>query len=324
MQFALGAEIYLYSQRVGDVELQTDDAHKGSAWHKVHEQVEIAALRVQALQHRAEHANVPRAARGCDFEYPIAMGSKGFGWTHAGILSAFAAGSEWVFAAFQDTASPRRANGREELMDRRRFVALIGGALAAPSLVMAQKPGKIRRIGWLGSAPAPAHVIAAFEQGLRDHGYVPGQNVVLEFRFADGRPDRVPDLAREFVRSNVDVIVVGLTPTATVAMSETQKIPIVFALGTDVVRSGLVKSLAKPGGNVTGLTWDVGGEIVAKRYELLKELAPRISRVANLWEPPNKAQYMKPIEDAASVLRLSTAWFEFSGNLERDFAEMLR
>lgn len=208
-------------------------------------------------------------------------------------------------------------------MKRRDFVALIGGALAAPQ-AFAQQPGRVYRIGWLGSAPAPAHIIAAFEQGLRDHGYEPGRNAMLEFRFADGRSERVPDLARELVRSNVDVIVVGITTTAAVAMSETQSIPIVFALGTDVVRSGLVKSLAKPGGNVTGVTWDVGGEIIAKRYELLKEIVPRVSRVANLWEPPNKAQFKKPVDDAASALRLSTAWFEFSGNLERDFAEILR
>lgn len=92
-------------------------------------------------------------------------------------------------------------------MDRRRFVALIGGALAAPALVMAQPSGKVHRIGWLGIAPRPAvaHLVAALEQGLRDHGDVVGRNVAIEFRFADGKPERLPDLARDLVRSNVDV-----------------------------------------------------------------------------------------------------------------------
>jgi putative tryptophan/tyrosine transport system substrate-binding protein len=211
-------------------------------------------------------------------------------------------------------------------MDRRRFVATIGSVIAAPSLVMAQKPGKVHRIGWLSIAFRNdiVHFVAAFEQGLRDHGYIPGQNAVIEIRSADGKPERLPDLARELVRNNVDVIVVGTNPNTSAAKSVTPSIPIVFAIGTDVIRAGLVKSLANPGGNVTGLTWDVGGDIVAKRYELLKEIAPRISRVANLWEPPYKDQYLKPTDDAASVLRLSSSWFEFSGNLERDFAEMLR
>jgi len=207
-------------------------------------------------------------------------------------------------------------------MDRRRFVGMIGGALAVPR-AFAPKPGKVYRIGIFAIAEA-SHFIAALEQGLRDHGYVVGGNVVVEFRSADGKPERLPGLARDLVRSNVDVIVVGTNPSTAAAKSATQSIPIVFAIGTDVVHAGLVKSLAKPGGNVTGLTWDVGGDIIAKRVELLKEIAPKISRVANLWEPPYRDQSQKPIDDAARVLQLSTSWVEFSGNLERDFAEMLR
>ena len=211
-------------------------------------------------------------------------------------------------------------------MRRRKLLVLIGSAAAAPTLVMAQRPGKVHRIGWLSPAGfrSTAHFVAAFEEGLRDHGYVPGQNAVIDIRTADGKPERLAELAHELVRSGVDVIVVGTNPATAAAQSATQSIPIVFAIGVDVVGAGLVKSLAKPGGNVTGLTLDVGSDVTTKRYELLKQISPKISRVAILWEPPYKDLYRKAIDEVATALRIGTSRFEFSGNLERDFAEMLR
>lgn len=210
-------------------------------------------------------------------------------------------------------------------MDRRRFIALTGGALAAP-FARAQSQRKPFRIGWPAVAPRHAleHLIAALEQGLRDHGYVPGKDIVVEVRSADGKMERYPEVVQEVVRSKPDVILAGVNATTTLVKAATQSIPIVMAVGTDVIGAGYAKSLAKPGGNITGITVDVGAGTVIKRLELLKEIAPGISRIAVLWEPPYWDQDKSPMDSAASVLGLSTFWREYSGNPERDFAEMVR
>ena len=210
-------------------------------------------------------------------------------------------------------------------MNRRRFVALIGGALAAPVL-RAQQPGKIYRVGFLGvtSRPLAARLYGAFEQGLRDQGYTIGKDLVVEYRLADGKIERLPDLARELVAANVDVIVVGTNPNIVAAKAATQRIPIVFAVGTDVIGQGFVKSLARPGGNITGLTWDVGGGTISKSIELLKEIAPRISRLAVLYEHPYHNYYREPVEDAVARLRLNLIWIDSSDDFERGFAEAMR
>lgn len=209
---------------------------------------------------------------------------------------------------------------------RRRFLITAGALLVAPLGVQAQQPGKIYRIGYLGTAPRHAveHFIAAFEQGLRDHGYVVGGNALIEFRFADGKIERLPDLARELVRSRVDVIICGTNPNTSAAMAATKDIPIVFAVGLDVIGAGYAKSLAKPGGNITGITWDVGGGTVSKAIELLKEAAPKISRVAVLYEPPAEVIYRSAVEEGAAANKVSLVWFNGAEDPERAFAEAAR
>jgi putative ABC transport system substrate-binding protein len=210
-------------------------------------------------------------------------------------------------------------------MDRRSFVALIGSALAAP-LARAQQARRSYRVVYAAISPRQAneHFVTALEQGLRDLGYVPGKDVVVEFRSAEGKLERYAEVVQDVVRSKPDVIVTGVNASTTAVRTATQSIPIVMTIGTDVISAGYVKNLAKPGGNVTGITWDVGAGTVVKRLELLKEIAPRISRVAVLWESPYKEQYKPPMDTAAPILGVSTFWHEYSGDPERDFAEMTR
>ncbi len=208
---------------------------------------------------------------------------------------------------------------------RRQFLIAASALLAAP-FAFAQPREKVFRAVFLSvSARAGVnHLIDALERGLHDQGYIVGRDVIVEFRSADGDIGKLPAIVREVVLSKPDVIVTGPNETTTAVRHATQSIPIVMAVGTDVVGAGLVKSLPKPGGNVTGLTWDVGAGIIAKRLELLKEIAPSTARVAVLWDPPYKDQYQKETDDAALLLGFSTLWVEFSSDLERDFAEILR
>jgi len=210
-------------------------------------------------------------------------------------------------------------------MKRRRFVALVGGALAAP-LAWAQQSPRVYRVGWLGVVPPPfsSHLIEAFELGMRDLGYVVGKNLAIEYRFADGKVERLPALARELVAKDVEVIVVGTNPNIVAAKSATQRIPIVFAVGTDVIGQGFVNSLARPGGNITGLTWDVGGGTVSKAIELLKEAAPRTSRIAVLYEPPYQVYYREAVEEAGARLRLSLVWIDAINDFEGSFSGAMR
>ena len=172
-------------------------------------------------------------------------------------------------------------------MDRRSFLGTLAcGLLAAPLATEAQKPGKrVPRIGYLSplSADADSTRSGAFRQGIRDFGYVEGQSIVIEWRFADGRLDRLPDLAAELVRLKVDVVVAaGGHVIAGAAKTASSTIPIVMTNVEDPVATGLVTSLARPGGNVTGLTALVR-DLSAKRLQLLKETIPSVSRVAVLW-----------------------------------------
>ena len=146
-------------------------------------------------------------------------------------------------------------------MRRREFIMLGGGAAALPFAAHAQKPaGRIYRVGWLsiGSREQTIHVIRPFEEGLQSLGYRLGENVVIEYRFADGEMDRVPALAAELVRLGVDVITTGSNANALTAMKATTNIPIVMTNSVDPVSAGLVASLARPGGNVTGFAQDTG------------------------------------------------------------------
>jgi putative ABC transport system substrate-binding protein len=172
-------------------------------------------------------------------------------------------------------------------MDRRRFLlTLLAGALGPPLAAGAQQQAeKIPRIGYLVTNQAAAlHMQQAFLQGLRDLGYVEGRNLVIEYRNAEGKLERLPALATELVALKVDVIVAGGTPAALAAKQATRTLPIVFPVAVDPVTSGLVTSLARPGGNVTGLSV-LAPELVGKCLEQLKQAVPGVSRVAVLWQP---------------------------------------
>ena len=169
-------------------------------------------------------------------------------------------------------------------MDRRTVILVVGGSLLAmPFASGAQTPAKVWRIGMLDvtSAALNAPNFDAFRQSLRQLGYVEGQNVLIDYRYGDGRNERLPDFAAEFVRLKADVIVTRGTPAALAAKNASATTPIVMAAIGEAVGTGLVTSLARPGANVTGLSGFVT-QLVAKRIELLREVVPKISRIALL------------------------------------------
>jgi putative ABC transport system substrate-binding protein len=173
-------------------------------------------------------------------------------------------------------------------MRRREFIRLIGGAAVAWPLSARAQPHKVPRIGFLGAASETgfANQLRGFRQGLADLGYQEGRDIVIEFRWAEGRYERLPALFDELVRRNVDVIVTHGTPGILAAKQGTATIPIVMASSGDAEASGLVASLARPGGNVTGLTF-FNPELAAKRFELLKETLPGLTEVGLLLNPAN-------------------------------------
>ena len=191
------------------------------------------------------------------------------------------------------------------------FVLVVTGAVA-----QAQQPTNVPRIGYLSSdSPSTIAVrIEAFRQGLRELGYVEGKNIVIEWRFAEGKADRLAGLGAELVRLKVDVIVTS-GPAATRAAKEaTVTIPIVTAQDPDPVGNGLVASLARPGGNITGLS-TLAPEISGKRLELVKEIVPRLSRVAVLGSSttPGNAQALKETELAAQALGVQLQYLDVRG-----------
>jgi putative ABC transport system substrate-binding protein len=194
----------------------------------------------------------------------------------------------------------------------------------------AQAPERPFRIGYIQTATPDeqAHLTKAFEEGLRDLGYVEGRNIVLERRFAWGKQERLPELAAELVKLNVDVIVTGGNPVIAAVQKATTTIPVVMAASRDPVGSGFIASLATPAGNITGLTSDPSPEFHGKRLELLKAAVPRASRVALLWNPvpPSAATYRKIVEDAALKLGMSVQVVEVRGRDELDgaFAAIVR
>jgi putative ABC transport system substrate-binding protein len=221
---------------------------------------------------------------------------------------------------------------RYEVLERRTFTAMIAGSLlAAPFAAQAQQAARIARIGYLAAdLVANPQTPEAFRQGLRDLGYVEGQNILIEYRSAEGQLDRLPTLAAELVGLKVDVLVGDSTPPALAAKRATRTIPIVFAASADAVGSGLVASLARPGGNITGLSF-LSPETVAKCLQLLKEAAPGITRVAVLSHPGNPSEatrqiILKETEVAARALTVRLQFLEARGSndLERAFSEMVR
>jgi len=223
------------------------------------------------------------------------------------------------------------------VISRRRFLTGVAialapiGAAAAAQEYKAQQAAKIARIGWLGiNLAAAPHLREAFRQGLRDLGYVEGRNVVIEYRDAEGKYERLPALAAELVALKVDVIVAAGTLQALAAKQATKTIPIVFAATADPVTSGLVTSLARPGGNVTGLS-NVAPELVGKGLELLKQAVPGVSRVAVLWQPGGLGErtekdMLKGAEAAGRALGVRLQFVEARGpaDFDRAFSEMTR
>jgi putative ABC transport system substrate-binding protein len=217
-------------------------------------------------------------------------------------------------------------------MNRRAFVfGVTLGLLAAPLAAEAQQVGKVARIGYLTlNRAASPHLREAFIQGLRDLGYVEGRNVVIEYRDADGKLERLPALAAELVGLKVDVIVAVGTPQALGAKQATRTIPIVFVGAADPVTDGLVTSLARPGGNATGSS-NLAPELVGKRLGLLKQAVPGVSRVAVLWQPgavPERAEkdILKEAEVAARALGVQPQFVEARGpaDVDRAFSDMTR
>jgi putative tryptophan/tyrosine transport system substrate-binding protein len=218
-------------------------------------------------------------------------------------------------------------------MDRRRFLLTsLAGALVTPLAAEAQR-GKVSRIGFLGGGSPSGYAahVAELRLGLRDYGYVEGTNVTLEFRWAEGRQDRIPELAADFVRLKVDVIVVDACGASLNAASQaTSTIPIVVtACNDDLVATGLIASLARPGGNITGLS-ELTPELGAKRLQRLKEAVPKVRRVAVLWNPAYSERFStnfrfwssdwSEMRAAAQVLGMTLQSVEIRGSDDFDTA----
>ena len=206
-------------------------------------------------------------------------------------------------------------------MDRRTFVAGAGAVLlAAPLAAGAQQAGKVPRIGYL-SPSTPSLARDAFREGLRELGRVEGQNLIIEYRWAEGKFERLPEFAAEFVRLGVDVIVAAGTPATLAAKNATRAIPIVMWGVSDPLDHGLVNSLARPGGNVTGLSI-LGPPLSAKSLQLLKEVVPKVSQVAVISNPANPAAgpLLRDTKAAAQSLGLKLQLLEARGPGEFDSA----
>jgi putative ABC transport system substrate-binding protein len=194
-------------------------------------------------------------------------------------------------------------------MKRREFITLLGGAAAIwPTGVCAQRTERVRRIGVLvGSAesdPESVPRVTAFERGLTELGWVPGRNVLIDYRWAAGEPAHMQVLAKELVELQPDVLLASSTPVVAALARETRTVPIVFVVVSDPIGSGFVESLPRPGGNMTGFI-NIESSLGGKWLELLKELAPRISRVAAMFNPdtaPHAEYYVRPFEVAAPSL----------------------
>jgi putative ABC transport system substrate-binding protein len=212
------------------------------------------------------------------------------------------------------------------VIDRRTFLAGTGAVLlAVPLAAEAQQAGKVYRIGFLQAAvpsdPVFQRLFEAFRAALAELGYVEGKNIAIEVRWAAGKYERLPSLAAELVRLRPDVIVTAAVPAIQAVMDATKTIPIVMAVVVDPVATGLVASLARPGGNITGLSI-MSPDLVGKQLEMLKEIVPKVVRVAVLWNPtnPGNAPQLKAAELAARALELRLRPFEVRNAHEIDNA----
>jgi putative ABC transport system substrate-binding protein len=215
------------------------------------------------------------------------------------------------------------------LMRRRDFITLLGGAAAWPLASRAQQPA-LPVVGFISSRSAESSVqfAATFRKGHEESGYVDGQNVTVEYHWLDGRYDRLPSLLADLVRRVAVIASPGASPAALAAKAATATIPIVFGVGEDPVKLGLVASLARPGGNATGVNFFLN-EIIAKRLGLLHELVPKAVRIAVLVNPANAPvaeATLRQIPDAARALGLQVRMFNAStsGEIEAAFATLAR
>jgi putative tryptophan/tyrosine transport system substrate-binding protein len=210
-------------------------------------------------------------------------------------------------------------------MRRREFIAFAGSTAAAwPFTARAQQPPRMPLIGYLNGASAAQfpHLLAGFHKGLSETGYSEGRNVVFEYRYADGQYDRLPALAADLVSRRVSVIVATAgTPTIRAAKAATSTIPIVFVIGGDPVTFGIVASLNRPGGNITGMTL-AGSETVAKRLGVLLELVPAAAVIAVLANPKNPISEPQLTELRAAVRKLDRQLLVLNASIESDFAEV--
>jgi putative ABC transport system substrate-binding protein len=217
-----------------------------------------------------------------------------------------------------------------DAIQRRAFLIAAGVLLAVPHVAGAQQAGKVPRIGYLAfnTAVIGADLLIAFRQTMRELGWIDGQNIVIETRFADGDVNRIPALVGELLRLEVDVIVAGSSAVTRAAKSATTAVPIVMLASADAVGEGFVASLARPGGNITGMTFLAGPEIASKQLELLREIAPAASRVAVLTNPRNASHpaFAKELNVAARKLgaQLQTVRAASPDQLEDAFGAMAK
>jgi ABC-type uncharacterized transport system substrate-binding protein len=208
----------------------------------------------------------------------------------------------------QRTAPERRGTGEGIISTRIASVVVLALSVLTALPGEAQQPSKMARVGYLefGSAAPGTPLLEAFRQGLRDLGWVEGQNIAIEVRYAEGRQDRLPELAANLVRLKVDLIFASTTPAALAAKQATTSIPIIIGFVADPVGSGLVPRLARPGANITGWTHLAGLELNAKRLDILKEAVPEAARIGALWNPSNPIHgpSLRVLEAAARRLKV--------------------
>src|SRR5215472_2863072 len=221
-----------------------------------------------------------------------------------------------------DPGTVPSARRRGDRMKRRSFITLLGGAAAWPLAARAQQPGKLPTIGFLGNDAATwADWTAAFRQGLNEAGYVEGQNATIEYRWAEGHYDRLPALAADLVGRKVTVIAATSTPAALAAKAATATVPIVFTTGGDPIKLGLVASLNRPGGNVTGVS-SLISELGSKRLGLLRELLPATTAITTLVNPDfqDAERQLTEVEVAARGVGLQLIVLRASSEREIDAA----
>ena len=214
------------------------------------------------------------------------------------------------------------------MLNRRTLLVALGfTAFAISSSFAQQHSGKLPRIGWLVPTTQAEWdgLLDEYRGGMRDLGYIEGRTVQTEYVYADGQFERLPDLAAKLVEHKVDLIVTAATPAALAAKRATQKIPIVFAASSDPISTGVVASLAHPGGNITGLSM-MASDLSAKRLELIHTLVPRLSRIAVLWDSSNPGMALRARETRAAAEQTKISFFDAGAHnlneLEAMFAEL--